>query len=87
MKKIAIGDWFLSRSEAFKILVEKFKEHLNDYKIELRQQSTKSGFSRVKARHYFYDRRFNELNARVKELENILETLNENPIKIEKKKK
>jgi len=78
VKKIAIGDWFLSRSEAFKILVEKFKEH---------KQSTKSGFSRVKARHYFYDRRFNELNARVKELENILETLNENPIKIEKKKK
>ena len=76
--KIAIGDWFIGRSEAFRILVEKFKEH---------KVATKQGFSRVKSKHYYYDRRFNELHARVKELEGLLETLQEVPIKINKKKK
>ena len=58
-------------------MVDKFKEH---------KLATKTGFSRVKAKHYFYDRRFNELNARVKELENVLEAVQETPIKIKKKK-
>ena len=31
-------------------------------------------------------RRFNELNARVKELENVLEAVQETPVKIKKKK-
>jgi len=75
---IPIGDWFIARSEAFKILVDKFRQH----KI-----TTQSSFSRVKSKHYNYDRKINELQARVKELEAILEVLNEPKIKIRKKKR
>ncbi|MEK6922272.1 MAG: hypothetical protein AABX08_00550 [Nanoarchaeota archaeon] len=78
MINIPIGDWFLARSEAFKILVEKFKQH---------KQATNVSFLRVKDKHYNYDRKINELQARVKELEFILEILNAPKIKIKKKKR
>ena len=79
MIKIPIGDWFLARSEAFHILVEKFKLH---------KKVTKTSFSRVKNKHYVYDRRINELQARVRELESTLEALQELPvIKVKKKKR
>jgi len=74
---MALGDWFIARSEAFKILVDKFKEH---------KRATENSFFRVKNRHYLYDRKINELQARVKELELTLETLNELKIRIKKKR-
>ncbi len=77
MINIAIGDWFIARSEAFKILVGKFKEHKNN---------TENSFFRVKSRHYTYDRKINELQARVKELELTLEALNELNIRVKKKR-
>ena len=73
---IGIGDWFIIRSEAFKILVDKFKEH---------KKLTKTSFSRVKTRHYIYDRKINELQARVKELETLHEVLNMPQIKKKKR--
>ena len=78
MIKIGFGDWIIARSDAFKILVEKFKDH---------KKVTRNSFSRVKSKHYVYDRKINELQARVKEMESILEILNEPKIKIKKKKK
>ncbi|MFH1592260.1 MAG: hypothetical protein ABIB47_02750 [Candidatus Woesearchaeota archaeon] len=75
---IPIGDWFIARSEAFKILVEKFRHH---------KRTTQTSFSRVKTKHYNYDRKINELHARVREIESLLEALNEPKIKIKKKRK
>lgn len=75
---ISIADWFIARSEAFKILVEKFRQH---------KVATQNSFSRVKSKHYVYDRKLNELQARVKEIELIMENLNEPKIKIRKKGK
>ena len=77
MIQITIGDWFIARSEAFKILVDKFKEH---------KKTTENSFFRVRNRHYIYDRKINELQARVKELELTLEVLNELKIKVKKKR-
>lgn len=78
MINIPIGDWFLARSEAFGLLVEKLREH---------RKATKTSFSRVKSRHYGYDRKINELQARVKELESILEVLQVPEIRVKRKRR
>ena len=79
MIKIPIGDWFLARSEAFNLLVERFKEH---------RAITKTSFSRIKTRHYNYDRKINEMQARIKEMESVIDVLQEIPnLKVRKKKK
>ena len=78
MIKISLGDWLLARSEAFNLLVERFKEH---------RRVTKTSFSRVKSKHYIYDRKINELHVRVKELESMLEVLQIPKIKVRRKKK
>lgn len=78
MIKIPIGDWFIARSEAFQILVDRFREH---------KKITNNSFTRVKSKHHNYDRKINELNARVKELELILEVLNAPEIKVRTKKR
>lgn len=78
MIRIPIGDWLLARSEAFKVLVEKFREH---------KLATKHSFTRVKARHYDYDKKINELRARVAEVESLLQGVNEVQVfKIKRKK-
>lgn len=60
------------------MLVKKFREH----KIV-----TQNSFSRVKSKHYVYDRKINELQARIKELESLLEILETPKIYTKKKKK
>ena len=78
MINIPIGDWFLARSEAFKILMIKFRDH----KIQ-----TKQAFSKVKSKHTQYDQAIKEHRDRIEELEQILSSLKEvTPIKIKKKK-
>ena len=77
MIKIALGDWVLSRSEAFKILLSKFRDH----KI-----ATKEAFDKVKKRHNKYEDHIEDHEIRLRELETILAVLHENdPIKIKKK--
>ena len=78
MIQIPIGDWFLARSEAFKILMIKFRDH----KIQ-----TKESFSKVKLKHNNYDGTLKEHSERIEELEKILSTVKEVPyIKIKKKR-
>ena len=78
MISIPIGDWFLARSEAFKILMMKFRDH----KIH-----TKTAFSRVKSKHNQYDQTLKEHQDRIEEMEKILSSLKEvTPFKIKKKK-
>ena len=78
MIRIPIGDWLLARSEAFKVLVEKFREH---------KLATKQSFTRVKERHYDYDKKINELRARVAEVESLLQGVNEVQVFKTKRKK
>ena len=69
----------MARSEAFNLLVERFKDH---------KVITKTSFSRIKTRHYGYDRKINEMQARIREIESTLEVLQETPkLKIKEKKK
>jgi len=76
--KIPIGDWFLARSEAFKVLMMKFRDH----KI-----NTKESFSRVKSKHTAYDQTLKDHKERIEELEKILTSLKEVPyIRIKKKR-
>ena len=78
MIDIPIGDWFLARSEAFKVLMMKFRDH----KI-----TTKESFSKVRLKHNSYDQTLNDHKERIEELEKILTTLKEVPyIKIKKKR-
>ncbi len=78
MISIPIGDWFLARSEAFKVLMMKFRDH----KIQ-----TKTAFSKVKSRHNQYDQALRDHKERIEEMEKILSSLKEvTPFKIKKKK-
>lgn len=78
MINIPIGDWFLARSEAFKVLMMKFRDH----KIQ-----TKTAFSKVKSKHNQYDQALKEQKQRIEEMEKILSSLKEvTPFKIKKKK-
>ena len=77
MIKIPIGDWFLARSEAFKVLMMKFRDH----KI-----NTQQSFSKIKTKHNFYDQEIKEHKTRIQELERILGNLREVPIKVRKKR-
>ena len=63
---MAIGDWFLARSEAFRLLMTKFRDH---------KQETVEAFSRVKAKHKTFENKFDEYEERIKELEKVLGTL------------
>ena len=75
---MGVGDWFLARSVAFKLLIDKFKEH---------KTATKSSFSKVKARHNAYEYILEGHEARLREVEKILNAVNNNDINIIKKKR
>jgi len=74
---MAIGDWFLSRSEGFRLIIGKVRDH----KI-----TTKRSFSKVKRKHTHFERRFEQAERKIKEIERIISELYEIPI-IKKKKK
>ncbi len=82
MLNIAIGDWFLSRSESFKEILS----NLRDHKI-----NTKNSFSRVRDKHRDYESKLREQDARIRELEGTISSLmmleEEVPIKVKKAKK
>lgn len=68
---MALGDWFLARSEAFKLLMIKFRDHKHD---------TIDAFSKVKRKHREYDIKLNEQEAKIKELANIIRLIQESII-------
>ena len=75
---MGVGDWFLARSQAFKLFVDKFREH---------KTNTKRSFTKVKNRHSAYEFILEGHEARLKEMESIFRSLRESPTKIIKKKK
>ncbi len=80
---MAIGDWFLARSEAFRLLMMKFRDHKSD---------TMDAFSKVKKKHSYYDKRLEEHADKIRQLEEIMEMVRqsmveERDIKVLKKKK
>ncbi len=68
---MAIGDWFLARSEAFRLLMMKFRDHKHD---------TMDAFSKVKRKHKDYEARLSEQEAKTKELVNIVKLVQESMI-------
>ncbi len=80
---MAVADWFLSRSEAFRLMMMKFRDHKGD---------TMDAFSQVKKKHTHYDKRLEEHASKLMELEEMMVMLRESMIeekvpKVIKKKK
>ncbi len=65
---MAFADWLLSRSEAFRLLMMKFRDH---------KQDTVEAFSKVKRKHLDYERKFEEHADKLKQIEEILQLLHE----------
>ena len=78
MLNIAIGDWFLVRSEAFNLLLRKFRTH---------KTNTKRSFYKVKQTHNQHNQQVNTLHKRLRNVENILKNMQEYKPKIIKKNK
>ncbi len=82
MLKIAIGDWFLARSESFKEMLANIRDH---------KLNTKNSFGRVRDKHRDYESKMREHDARIRELEGLIDQMNmieeEVPIKVKKAKK
>lgn len=84
---MAIGDWFLARSEAFRLLMAKLRDHKHD---------TIEAFQKVKYKHRKMDsilvdhqKQIKDFNKRLKDLEKLFARLKEpapNIIRIKKKK-
>lgn len=77
MLKIALGDWFLSRSDSFRLLMVKVRDHMIN---------TRNSFSKIKGKHRDYDEKLDDYEARIKELESIVKGTSLMQIKIKKKK-
>jgi len=75
---IAIGDWLLARSEAFNLLLRKFRTH---------KTNTKRSFYKVKQVHNKHNQQVTTLHKRLRTVENILKTMQESKPKIIKKNK
>ena len=65
---MTFADWILSRSEAFRLLMMKFRDH---------KQDTVEAFSKVKRKHLDYERKFEEHSDRLKQHEEIIKLLHE----------
>ena len=76
MIKIAIGDWLISRSDSFRLLMIKVRDHMI---------ATKNSFSKIKGKHREYDDKMAEYESRIIELESIIKG-SAVQIKVKKKK-
>ena len=65
---MAFADWLLSRSEAFRLLMMKFRDH---------KQDTVEAFSKVKRKHLDYERKFEEHADKLKQIEEVLKLIHE----------
>ena len=78
MIKIGIADWILARSDAFKLLMIKLRDHIIN---------TKVSFSKVKAKHHDFQDTLESHESRIKKLERVINSLEEVPeIKIRRKR-
>lgn len=75
---IAIGDWFLARSEAFKILMRKIRDH---------NIAIKKSFSKVKDEHKRLAERIDNNEKDIEKLKKIIQNLQEEPPQILKIKR
>jgi hypothetical protein len=75
---MGIGDFFLARSQAFRILIDKFKQH---------KSTTKRSFTKVKNRHNAYEYILEGHEARLRKMESIIKEVKKSPIKVIKKKR
>ena len=79
MIKIGVGDWIVARSDTFKFLMTKLRDH---------QITTKSSFNKVKQKHRTVDAKIDSQEKRIKKLERTLKALHEVPaIRVFKRKK
>ncbi len=78
MFNIAVADWFLARSEAFRLLLTKFRNH---------KLNTRKSFYKVKQVHNVNNQKLTNLHRRLRTIENILKTMQEDKPKIIKKNK
>ena len=79
MIKIGVGDWIVARSDNFKFLMSRLRDH---------QITTKSSFSKVKQKHKTIDAKIASQETRIKRLERVLKSLREVPaIRITRRKK
>ena len=65
---MTIADWILSRSEAFKLLMMKFRDH---------KQDTIEAFTKVRRKHSDYDKRLEEHAGKLKQIEDVLNLLHQ----------
>ena len=65
---MTFADWILARSEAFKLLMMKFRDH---------KQDTVEAFSKVKRKHLEYERKFEEHADKLAQIEEIMQLLHE----------
>lgn len=75
---MGVGDWFLARSQAFQILIDKFRSH---------KANTQRSFAKVRTRHNAYEYLLEGHEARLKEIESLLSGLKEKEITQIKKKR
>lgn len=82
---MAIGDWFLARSEAFRLLMGKIRDH---------KQDTIEAFQKVKSKHkkmelvlMDHDKEIKTLHKKINELEGVMSAIREVPSEIRIKKK
>ena len=65
---MAFADWLLSRSEAFRLLMMKVRDH---------KQDTIDAFSKVKKKHVEHERRLDEHADRIRQMEEVMSLLHE----------
>ena len=63
---MSMVDWFLARSEAFKVLMMKFRDH---------KQDTIEAFSKVKKKHKEVDYRLMQHDAKIQQLERTIQAM------------
>ena len=76
MIKIGIGDWFLARSEGFRLLLIRLRDH----KINVQRS-----FSRIKTKTKEIDNRVDELERKIIRLEKMIREVEYTPKIIKKR--
>jgi len=77
--KIGVSDWIVARSDNFKVLMAKLRDH---------QITTQSSFRKVKQKHRTVDAKMNDQEKRIKSLEKLLKAVQAVPvIRVIKKRK
>ncbi len=76
MINISFVDWFLTRSDGFKLMAGKLRDH---------KMNTQRSFSKVKRAHFEFVKKFDEHDKRIRQIEKMISDIYE-PTMIKKKK-